>query len=635
DYLPDYPANGIVIPDEELRARGEIKQENGKTYLYYTVPNLFPETTYHLWVRASADASEEEPRYSNPVSMTTQAMAPPDPPTRLGLASKARVDAYNTENSTAYLPIDYAYMIVEWFREIHDTAADGAAAGGEAPAGGATAEILSAEPGQENIIVKFNELIGNRPYYIRAKTRLTITKTEEGIASFYQYVVQLSPNADFTDAVELIVPPGAPEGEGTKTLSKDSAWTETIRLVTSPYQGEYDGDKNPQTVPLPEQDFELTYDRSTDTLTYRYRSDETDARGDRDNHVDQRFISTLVNSKAFNVVADVSNYNGKTVQNSVVELPYSIVKALEERKISLTVKAPDLTLTMMPGFMETNEVKALADLAPASKIKISVVSGQTGLPGAGTFVTQPKTAKIEVKTPTRTLALSMLANPYKAALKLANRHTVLDQNTAAYTFTANDAGWTRVPDGQYTNETGEISFYTRKLSAYAAIAKTVPQVAGGSSAGVYTVATKINITDMPVIDMNAAATSGQINKLMAAIALNQKEVALNGALTPEEQNALQKGGLLTTGATVPREAALSALVKLYEVKTKASIKAYATVEQSGYKDIAAAEPQYRAALLKAAELGFFGMASAANPKAPCTLGDLFGMADIIIQDAGL
>jgi hypothetical protein len=136
-------------------------------------------------------------------------------------------------------------MIIEWLREINDIPVPGAETegGGSVPAGDAAAEILSADPAKDNFMVKFNGLIGNRPYYIRAKTRLTITKTENGIIPYYQYVVELSPNADFTDAVELIVPPDLDEGEDTNSITKDSEWTDTIRLTTSPYQGEYDGDK--------------------------------------------------------------------------------------------------------------------------------------------------------------------------------------------------------------------------------------------------------------------------------------------------------------------------------------------------------------------------------------------------------
>ncbi len=645
ELMPNYPEKGILIDNDALKTNGKIEVDNGKTYMVYTIPRLFPNTIYHVWVRSYSDntGTTVYSDYSNPVSITTKDMEAPQPPDGLGLVSKNDLDIYNKENQTSWLPVDYNYMIIQWFRDLNDK--NTVEAPGAPPAGGAggdkaAAEVLSSPNILDTFIVKYNELIGNKGYYIRAKTVLTITKNADGgIDSYYQYVVQMSPEITFTDFVEITVPSEIGATDPVYTITKQSPWTRTIRLVTKPYTGEYDGDKWPDTYPLPEQDFELLYEQRSDTLTYRYRSDQIDADGNKDNRVDQRFISMLIAKNIFNVYVDLSAYEGRLVKNSIVEIPYSIVRTFTERKISFTLIQNDTAFTFSPGFIETPQVKALHDLGDMCKIKIGLSAAITGIPNISPddfYATTPKKLDISVLTPTKTVNLTSLANLYTVELRLGNRYLTMDKNTGAYIYTSNDTGWARVPNESYQKETGQITISLQKLASYATIAKPLPKdTSGNLDSPIYTVASLIDITDMKAINPNAKVTASQLNKLMAAIAEGRKSVALNAALTDAELNALARSGLGISGVGVTREVGLNSLIKLYEMKTKSTVKNYAGLAQTPYKDIQTASPQYQTALLKAADLGFFGNAKSALPKSDMTFGDMLKMADFIIQDAGL
>jgi len=262
------------------------------------------------------------------------------------------------------------------------------------------------------------------------------------------------------------------------------------------------------------------------------------------------------------------------------------------------------------------------------------------LPGVGSngsYVTSARQMTVTATTASKLINLPTLAHPYKAELKIGSRYLMQDRNTDAYTHTANDTGWVRANGSAFDQVTGMLSFHTARLATYAGIARTIPKSTDSASMdnAIYTVGSRINIMDLPTYNPGSAATSNQVNQVIAALASGKKDVAVNSLLADEEQSALSKAGMLTSGQTVPREVAVSAFMKLYEVKTKSVVKDYAKINETPYTDIKTASSQYQTAMLKAAELGFFRDGSLARPKEPLTLGDLFYMADIVIQDAGL
>ena len=107
------------------------------------------------------------------------------------------------------------------------------------------------------------------------------------------------------------------------------------------------------------------------------------------------------------------------------------------------------------------------------------------------------------------------------------------------------------------------------------------------------------------------------------------------SMSQSDYDSLGKSKVLVTGEYVAREAAINALVKLYEIKTNSQIKNYPTLEQSGFLDIEEADPAYQTGLLKAVKIGLYTDNTGTDPKGMMNFGELMYMLDIIMLDAGM
>ena len=636
EVMSDYPDGGQTLSSADVLANGFVSGSGVNDIMHVTVNGLFPSSTYYVWVRsvAAANGKSTPSGWSNPISMTTLAIAPPGKPQGLGLAAENHMDIYNKENNAALLPADADYLNIVWLRDMLDPET-----GDGTLSGAGTASLLSSPNFRGIYIAKFEELIGNHPYYIRAKTRLTITKNGSDNVATYQYIVQFAPAADFLDAIEIVV--GTAPGSG-DSVSAESGWCDVVRLFTRSYKGEYDGDKNPDMYPLPDSDFEIVYDRATDTLTYRFRSNGKDTGGNADNMVDQRFISRLITEGTAVYELDMTGYLNLIARNRVLSLPYTIVKAMEDLKVSLALTAGDMVFTFKPGFANTAQVKALRDYGTASQIIIALNESPTDVvrpSSPSSFATTPQRLSVTVKTPTSEIALTNLAVPAALSMKLTNRSVAYDSNIGAFYYDKSQNAWARL-DGKYDSVMARVNTAANKAGDYAVIASAPPAQTGstdaGANASAYVVNSALHFTDLKAYNPSAYVNAWQLNKIISALANGQKDVAVNAALTEAEQQALTKAGLFVSGGTtVSRENAVAALVKLYEVKTRFPVQGYPLLAASPYQDINSAASAAKLPLLKAGYLGFFGDGATAAPKQALTFKDMLLMVDIIIQDAGL
>ncbi len=669
DIATDYPEGGTAIAPEDIKATAEIKKEDGKEYIYYTIKNLFPDNTYYIWVRASNIPEEGSntpvlvSAWSNPVTQKTKDIAPPDPPKGLGLASKEHVDMYNKLASVKLLPIDKDYAILEWMRNYADTGEVKAAQGG---AGGNTptdaAQLLLPEV-PNMYLALFSNLIPNKTYYVRARTFLTVTKnkgqgqnTSSGIEAQYSYQIQLSEYEDFTDAKEIYVPPL----EDLETLDpiytkrKESVWGTTISIYTSKYEGEYDGKETPDQYPLPPEDFEIIFNAQTNTLTYRFRTNQKDATGANDNNVDQRFISKLVAQRVYTYTVDLSKYNNNTVSNRVVELPYSIVKAFDERKISLKLVADNVSVTFGPGSLETNAVKSSSDFGRSASFKLTMSANPSSVPAldyGDVYASQPQKLTAQMVSANRTINVDQFAKPVQMTMKANDRTQMTEANTNMFIAHSNTVGWENVK-ANYDKASGAFTAQIIRSANYAVVSKTVSKpeaptdLANLTAEGlldandirdaISNVTSKINITDQKRIDASATITANQLNQLMAAVAYKRKQIAINESMSDKDYQSLGKAKMLVTGAELTREQGIDALVKLYEQRTKTVIKGVPTLNESYFTDIKNASAQYQKNLLKADEIGFFSEnVQKVNPKGKFSMGDAMYMLNIIIEDAGM
>ena len=640
EAFKNYPAGGRVITNEDIVAKGTPKNDpvTGELYMYYTIDNLFPDTMYYIWTRSSANNTDGVvvSGWSNALEMRTAEIAPPPPPSGLGLASKQSLTLYNQENGTKLVSSDIGYFIVEWLRisaDVNNTsgsAASGAAAGAQTQG---TTTYLPNPLMPESYMVQINELIDNKNYHVRVKTRLLVTKNADGSSSrTYTYIAQLSADEGFVDYVEIEVPAVSNIAGG---IYRDSEWV-SVSLFSEKSDKEYDGDKNPEMYPLPDKDFEIIYDNATDTLTYRFRSNEKDKAGQDDNMVDERFISRLVANRTFEYKLDLSAYGTKIPKNRVIELPYTIVSAFNERKINLTVKAGDYTVTFPYDSFMTAEVKSLNNLNRTSKLKITIAENPEGIvdDGKTNYISATHKLSASLTTPAKTVNIVNFAKPLKMNLAISGQYVEGATNMGAHVQDGNTAGWQRL-NSTFDTATKSMNFTSQRSANYSAIGLVTPwsQTQAATLNQMYAVNSKMAIKDLGYYNENADINIVQFNQLIAAALKGSATVEMNQPLSAADHSNLGKAKLLISGnggSPVSREAGISAMVKLFEVKTRSPITGFPTIGETGYSDIDTADTQYRTAMLKAVELGFYRGANA-DPKGKLTFGDVMHMLDIILN----
>lgn len=622
----------------QVEALSTVKTVDGKQYRYLEVDRLFPDTEYNFWVRALA-TSGGTTRYSlwsNPATIHTAPLEKPNAPYGLGIASADDLALINEGSNTNYTPKNKDYLIVEWFKDLADTRTSGAGTSND------VANVLSNENITELYLTQFINLVPNAQYYFRARTVVTVTKgANNATTTSYSYIVQISKDPNFIEAREIHVPsvPALPADES-KYRQAESDWTATIHYTTSMSHDDVDTDKNPDMYPLPAEDFEISYDSGTQTLTYRFRTNKKDASGAADNGVDQRFITNLVNKRVHKSNIDVTKYGDNVIHKRVVEVPYSILTAFDERKIDFGVTAGDVTIELKPGALDLPQVQQLSDYGRDAKLQITLDENLEGKPLLGAnqaYASVPQTVTMKVVTPTTSVKLEKTATPLGVRVQLQNRADTLDSNVQAYYFNDQTTQWTSAP-ATYQKETGQLLF-TAQPAAYAAIASQAPSISNLNDGAVsmLNVHSALNITDMTSFDSNAKATGNQVINVLYALANGTRDVAINKIPDAAEITALQNAGMGITAnaATVPREQAISAMVRLYELKTKQQIKPTYTVATSPYSGTSSASPTYQTAMLKAAEVDLLNGPQALRPKETISIGELFGLADAIIADAGM
>ncbi len=650
ELISDYPNGGTRILPADIKAKGVAEERtdaDGKTTAgtSYTITGLFPDTTYHFWIRSMAAGQDgtnpgQTSNWSNPVSEKTKDILPPDPPKGLGPASSESLKIYNTQNKLDVVAISDKYIIIEWMRDYNDinnAEAPTAPATGASVTGG-SAELLSIQDIIDTYMVKFNELTPYTTYYFRAKTVLTITQSANGIERQYNYIVQMSKTDKFLEYVEVTVPPlNAPAGD--KFKRKESDWSAVISLRTSKSDvaGDYDENKNPDLYPLPNLDFEASFDSATKTANFRFRSDGVGLDGLKDNYVDQRFILRLVASKAFNYDITLPTPKGEIVLNRNIEMPYSIWKTLDERKISLRLISDSTTITIQPESLLTTQFKGIKDLGNGSKMTISMKTNAKGTPvlkDGQTYSALPQSLGVTVKTKNNQVNLNELAKPVKIELKIDNKSEKMEKNIDAYIANKDSAGWEQTKSA-YNTATGVLTFESRRLGSYAAVtngqAATFPLDKYRDE--FLFVTAKMSISDLTTYDSNRPLTANEFNNLVAGVAYNRKNITMSTDMTGGDFEKLGKSKLLVSGMNVPNEAGINALVKLYELKSKTAVKGQPTAATSLLPDIKAVDPQYQNNVLKAEKIGFLDDMETLNPKANMTMGDVMYMLSIIYDDA--
>lgn len=636
EIIKDDPSKAEVIINSENIKENAIpyNKEDGREFLKYNIKPLFPDTGYYIWIRAIVEGTEKVSDWSTPIYIKTNPISKPEPPSGFGLASEKSVATYNAANKKDYKPITDKYLILEWLRAPEDLAKEP-----KAETKGKAEPLLDPNL-KKTYMVKFNELMANRYYYARAKTKVYVSKGSKGeIEKLYTYIVEISPNSDFKDAIQIEIP--TVEAKGDKVLTAESDWTTTYKYKTkfsTDGEGDYDGNIIDDLYPLPTEDFEIVYDSATKTLTYRFRSNKKDLNGNADNLVDQRFITKLINNKVFDYNIDLTKHKGYDIKNRRVELPYSIISAFDQRKISVSITTGGTRFKLNPSFLNTPEAKNVGKLSTNSIVTIDIMQNPDNLPFLNhnqIYATTPEYIKMGLNNNGVYTPLTVTGSDMEIMLKLKNRSLTLDSSVGVYRNVNNNV-WERIPS-KYSSETGIHTVKTNRLGKYTTISNGVNQtnINNNNDLSLITnINSKIVFTDLTNLNMKNPISVVQFNNIVAGVANGKKEIAINGGLSDKDYQSLQRSGMLLQGSVVGREAGINSLVKLYEMKTKSKYEATNNINTTPYKDIKNANKAYQANLIKAGDIGFYKDNTKANPKNVMTIEEMFYMVDIILADSG-
>jgi len=601
---PNYPVDGDFYP--------------------LVVDDLFPDTEYYFWIRAIQPANNTPSHWSNSVLGKTDDVDNPIPPRGFGIAALESMKKYDYDKA-----VTKDYITVEWILDTDDVEqsqdqtvkkeysyiieiSDNSkfidpilieSTGGSKDVMPSSVEIL-----QKNL-VKINELVPNRVYYIRAKTRVTVTGSENG---------------------QLII--------------KDSeSYTPTIRIVTSSTTDEYDGTIDPDLEILPSEDYELIYHKDDKELEFRFRDNEEDSEGEMDNNVDQRLISKLIAQNTYIYDIDISNYKNKTIEKWAVSIPFSVIEAFNTYKVSMLIDAGDIMLEIPYGAL-SSEVNYQANYnggAPMVRIEMESLGSDYVEKQLTAQSIRPITDSIDVEIYVRNSNkekdLYYTDKEINVKLMTNNKYEQFRVNRVGAIKDYQSNWHTEVSD--FDSSTGYMSFDTSKVGVYSGYViedSGVFSTNQGHWSETYRklVASEYTIKGLMNYYPDSAISESQLINVMYAVAIGQNTVDLNGYITKDMMTALKNSRVKLNESSaktqVTREEAISMFTRVFELINEDVIEpsTASTNAANNNRNISSA---YKLGMAKAATAGLISSIDQSRPKDALTYGELFALWSKLIQ----
>jgi hypothetical protein len=249
------------------------------------------------------------------------------------------------------------------------------------------------------------------------------------------------------------------------------------------------------------------------------------------------------------------------------------------------------------------------------------------------YSSTPQRLGVKAVTNGRTANITQFAKPLSLKMAVLDRAQVQHKQTDLYFSDANSGGWESL-NGSLSTVSNNITGSTLHSGAFAGITKPQPGPKDDGAADEYRdamlrVTAALNIKDLGTYRPNEALTADGFNNIVNAFVKNKKTVTMNATLSDADKKSLTKSKLYVESPG--RGAAVSALVTLYELKTKRAVKPSSTLERTPVAGIRNAGADYQKNLLKAAEIGFID--ESFSPNGTLTMGEFMAMLDIIIQDS--
>lgn len=588
-------------------------------YFEMVVDDLFPLTTYYFWVKARQTDNNTSSQWSNPAIAQTLDTAVPIPPRGVGLAPLSRIDDYGYDNS-----VSEDYIILEWIKDTDDIdtvessrvskefsyvieVADNfkfidpiyiESSGGNNDSIPDDVEIL------EKNLVKINNLVPNRNYYVRIKTRVRVIGSAEG---------------------QLII--------------KDSeSYSSPIRIITLSSGSEYDGFDDPALNVLPDDDYEMIYNDEENRLEFRFRDDSIDSSGASDNNVDQRLISSLIEDKVHEYVINVDSYEGKEIDKRRITIPYTIMEAFDAYQVDIVILAGEMMIDLPANALidtVNDQVKAFG-VAPSVIINIEeldVAQTMKLLPrGDIANVSVPQKLTIQVKSTRKTDNIGYTDIPMTIGLTTSSRYGLYEKDTVIY-VKDNNAKW-QTATGDYNKASAQMMFETSDIGSYGLyVIERTTAVSGSNTdtnhwSETYRQDVYGQISISGLISYNPSSKVTEKNMIWAAYgsAMGEHSIDLSASLSGATMTTIQRAGLKSntsqTNSSITREEAISMFVRAYEIANGKVIQ----VDMSTYNTVVSnsqISSSYKTAIAKAHAIGLITNLSTIRPKESMTYGEFF------------
>jgi len=485
-------------------------------------------------------------------------------------------------------------------------------------------------------LIRALELRSNTQYYVRARTILTVRRGSVGgeVTETFAYEVQISLDPyNFLDAVTIMIPATdmiAPGYANARQAVSD--WVVTPPLRTGE-EDEFDVHR-PDQFPLPERDFELTYDPTTQTLTWRFRTNQIGADGHRDQNVDQRFLSRLSSERVFVFTIDLSEYRDMPISNRNVIIPMSIIRGFNVHGVTLVIDAGDIVYRIPPGTLDTAEFRSL-QAGVGTYVHVTLNSNPAGLPGImsnASYAIPPQRLSVSAHTPQRSLSLSTFARPIDIVLPMENHVSPLGANTALFQAGSGIQGWQDM-QGNFSFAANSLHAQAHQPGIFTGITRQAPPTVGNVTPVVDTamqrVTSRMTITNLHSFNSSQEVAANAFNNIVNAVLHRNTTVTMGAVLPQSDVQALtRRGFLMQDGFT--REEAINILIQVYALQTGQLLNPMSPPESIPGLDNA--NPDFHRNLRIAADIGF--ITGPLIPHGSLTMGEMMNMLDIIFQDAG-
>lgn len=559
DYKIKYGTKDDISQAKDLEWDITKEFDEGKVPSYidnysYEVQDLYPDTLYYFWIQATSKTSDKSSKWSSSAMGRTTDIETPLPPRGVGMGSREKLKEHDIKN-----PLGEDYITVEWIKDPQDKKKDDS---GNAKVTKTYSYILEVannplflDPIREEItdgsvggdlndvkvleknLVQVNNLIANRVYYVRMKTKVTIE----------------IPELD-------------------KKKEKESYnYSPTVILVTSFTGDEYDGNVDPTKEILPDDDYEIIYDKDTKELHFRFRSDE---KGDK--NVDQRLLAELMNKNEHEYVVDIKRYKKEPIESWRITMPDTIIEGFIKQDIDLIIDTGSFVLELPPQALDVVSSEKIYNYGnkPKMEMSIDLLSKYEQKRNMPDNISEPVSSSydLEVNVDNSMTNYNLVYTPdeFKVLLRPSSRYTYTSNEASGYVYDPEKQAWERL-NSELEKSRGLVAMHTAIVGQYG-LFKSESKVADqGHWSDTYrqAVSKVYNITGYEQgYTGDKKVESNAIQQLVSSLVNESKDIDLSESLDDRSIKQLQRAGILPTkqlSGSVNRYDAISMLVKTYEI----------------------------------------------------------------------